>query len=88
LFHGPGINNWDMALIKNTFLTERLNLQFRAEFYNIGNHAQFLTPSGLVAYTCAVPTVTSSCVQKASSFGQVSATQPARIGQLSLKLNF
>src|SRR5215469_5720323 len=87
-FHGPGINNWDMALIKNTFLTERLNLQFRAEFYNIGNHAQFLTPSGLVAYTCAVATVTSSCVQKPSSFGQVSATQPARIGQLSLKLNF
>jgi len=72
-FHGPGINNWDVALLKNTFLTERLNLQFRAEFYNIGNHAQFLTPSGITS---------------AGNFGKVPGTQPSRIGQLSLKLNF
>jgi hypothetical protein len=87
-FHGPGINNWDMALLKNTQLTERLNLQFRAEFFNIFNHAQFLNPSGLVSYTCVTVTDNASCSQNTSSFGQVTAAQPPRIGQLSLKLNF
>lgn len=37
----PGVNNWDMGLIKNTAVTERVNVQFRAEFFNIWNHAQF-----------------------------------------------
>ena len=89
-FHGPGINNWDMALLKNTQLTERFNLQFRAEFFNIFNHAQFIIPgaNGLVSFTCTNPAVSSSCSQNSSSFGQATQTQPGRIGQLSLKLNF
>jgi hypothetical protein len=72
-FHGPGINNWDMAIIKNTAITESINLQFRGEFFNLFNHAQFLTPNGIL---------------NSSSFGTVPGTLPARIGQLSLKLNF
>jgi len=87
-FHGPGINNFDMALLKNTYLTERVNLQFRAEFFNIFNHAQFLTPSGLVSFSCSDPANTATCTQNSSSFGQITAAQPPRIGQLSLKLNF
>ena len=50
-FHGPGINNWDIALLKNTTITERFSLQFRAEFFNIFNHTQFLTPSGITGLT-------------------------------------
>jgi hypothetical protein len=72
-FHGPGINNFDFALLKSTYLTERMDLQFRVEFYNIFNHAQFLTPSGIMP---------------AASFGQVPGARDPRIGQLSLKLNF
>jgi hypothetical protein len=71
-FHGPGQNNWDIALSKSTILTERTNLQFRAEFFNVFNHAQFLTPSGILSGT----------------FGQVTQAAAPRIGQLSLKLNF
>jgi Carboxypeptidase regulatory-like domain len=90
-FHGPGTNNWDFALLKSTQLTERVNLQFRAELYNLFNHTQFILPgsSGLVSYSC--PSGTTSpvgCVQNASSFGQVTAAAQPRIGQLSLKLNF
>ncbi|HEY0703204.1 MAG TPA: carboxypeptidase regulatory-like domain-containing protein [Candidatus Acidoferrales bacterium] len=81
-FHGPGVNNWDFALLKNTAITERFNLQFRAEFFNIFNHTQFLTPSGLVSYN---PT---TLAQNPSTFGQVTQAAPPRIGQLSLKLNF
>ena len=87
-FHGPGINNWDFALLKNTQLTERLNLQFRAELFNVFNHAQFITPSGLVSFSCTNVTETSTCTQNAGSFGEVTQAQQPRIGQLSLKLNF
>jgi hypothetical protein len=72
-FNGPGINNWNMAFHKDTALTERVNLQFRADFFNIFNHAQFATPLG----------ITSGAV------GQVTATSLLnRTAQLSLKLNF
>ncbi len=71
-FHGPGVNNWDFAVLKNTQLNERFTLLFRAELFNIWNHAQFLGPSGVTS----------------SSFGSVSFAAPPRIAQLSLKLNF
>ena len=80
-FHGPGINNWDFALLKNTMITERFNLQFRAEFFNIFNHTQFLGPSGVTGFG---PTGAAT----SSSFGVVAGAAQPRIGQLSLKLNF
>ena len=82
-FHGPGINNWDFALIKDTKITERFNLQFRGEFFNLFNHAQFLTPSGITGFAGTNFTTPTS-----GSFGQVPGTLPGRIGQLSLKLLF
>src|SRR2546428_9466446 len=45
-FHGPGIANWDLGLMKNVQLTEAKQLELRAEFYNIFNHAQFGSPEG------------------------------------------
>jgi Carboxypeptidase regulatory-like domain len=71
-FHGPGINNWDMALLKTTQINERFNFQIRAELYNVWNHAQFLTPSGITT----------------NSFGLVPGARDPRIGQLSVKFNF
>ena len=59
-FHGPGINNWDIALLKDTAITERFGLQFRAEFFNIFNHAQFLTPSGITSFNRSTGVATSS----------------------------
>lgn len=40
-FYGPGLNNWDMALLKDTKLTETKTLQFRFEAFNVWNHTQF-----------------------------------------------
>ena len=45
---GPGALNLDVSIIKNTKITERLNTQFRAEFFNVLNHTQFAGPSGVV----------------------------------------
>ena len=48
---GPGTFNWDLSFIKNTRVHERVNLQFRAEAFNILNKPQFNNPgeSGALA---------------------------------------
>jgi carboxypeptidase family protein/TonB-dependent receptor-like protein len=46
--YGPGFWNIDFSLTKDTKITERLNLQLRAEFFNIFNHPQFALPSGVI----------------------------------------
>jgi hypothetical protein len=40
-FHGPGVNNFDLGLLKNIRLRARLAVQLRGEFFNAFNHAQF-----------------------------------------------
>jgi hypothetical protein len=42
---GPGINNWDISLLKDFKFTESKSLQFQASFFNAFNHVQFLGPS-------------------------------------------
>jgi Carboxypeptidase regulatory-like domain len=75
-FHGPGINNWDLALHKNTLIGERMALEFRAEFFNVFNHAQFIGPGS----------VTGEITD--GGFGQVTSARDGRIGQLALKFSF
>jgi hypothetical protein len=83
-FHGPGVNNWDFAVLKNTQLTERFNLQFRAELFNMWNHTQFIAPSqaGISNFDPV------SHVSTTGSFGSITKANDPRIGQVSLKLNF
>jgi hypothetical protein len=45
---GPGLADLDISLFKNTGLSERTNLQFRAEFFNVLNRANFGTPNAIV----------------------------------------
>jgi len=75
-FTGPGLFDIDFGLLKNIPLRgERLNLQFRAEYFNILNRANFANPNS---------TVTSA------GFGTITSTgsNNPRIGQLALKLLF
>jgi hypothetical protein len=72
-FHGPGINNWDMGILKDLKLTESKSLQFRAEFFGLFNHAQFSNPSGNIID---------------SNFGFVTSSSGERIGQVALKFLF
>jgi len=83
-FHGPGVNNWDFAVLKNTQLHEHFVLQFRAELFNIWNHAQFIAP-GSIGISNFDPV---SHLSTTGSFGSITRAAPPRIAQLSLKLNF
>jgi hypothetical protein len=48
VYSGPGLADVDFSLFKNTAITERTNLQFRAEFFNLLNRANFGTPNATV----------------------------------------
>jgi len=71
---GPGVNNADLALLKTTRITEHKELQFRAEFFNAFNHAQFYVPDGNIT--------------DGPTFGQVAKARDPRLIQLALKLLF
>jgi hypothetical protein len=47
---GPGLATWDFSALKETAIRERLNLQFRAEIFNLLNRANFNTPN-LIVFT-------------------------------------
>jgi hypothetical protein len=45
-FVGPAMNNFNLALLKDTKIKNTKELQFRAEAFNVFNRAQFDNPSG------------------------------------------
>ncbi len=71
---GPSINNFDFALHKDTPITEKVRAEFRAEFFNIFNHAQFVVPDGNFT--------------DGSTFGEVLKARDPRLIQFALKLSF
>ena len=75
-FYGPGMDNYDMALLKNFHLTESKSLQFRIEAFNAFNHAQFFGPQAVDGNI------------DSSTFGQVVNAAPPRLVQLGAKFVF
>ena len=45
ILEGPGFKNVDFSMFKNFGITERVKLQFRAEFFNLLNTPQFNVPN-------------------------------------------
>jgi len=72
---GPSISQTDLSIIKKTHLTERVNTEFRAEFFNAWNHTQFLTPDG-------------NFTNLGSTFGTVQKARDPRLVQFALKVLF
>jgi hypothetical protein len=54
LLFGPGYFTWDTGLVKNTAITERVNLEFRAEFFNVLNHPTFGNPANNISVPATV----------------------------------
>ena len=74
---GPGIATWDFSLMKDTSIHDRFTSQFRAEFFNLLNRANFNTPN-LIAFTPAGVSPTAGIVTNTAT--------TARQVQLALKL--
>jgi hypothetical protein len=82
IMRGPGYVDTDFGVLKNTRINERFNLQFRAELFNIFNHANFAPPSGTIYNAGVVPTPNATGTQLTSIVGN------ARQTQFSMKLIF
>ena len=80
---GPGLATWDFSVLKNTRIRESLNLQFRAEIFNLLNRANFNTPN-LIVFTPPTATNTSGLSGTAGAITSTSTT--ARQVQFALKL--
>jgi hypothetical protein len=78
---GPGINNFDVSVQKITPLGESMHVEFRAEFFNIFNHAQFLNPDGNISDGIASGGST-------GDFGFIKHTRDPRQIQFALKFAF
>jgi hypothetical protein len=91
---GPRLNELDFSAAKTSKITESLNLQFRAEFFNLLNHTNFLTPNEVVyssapAVTTAggVETITPSAISPTAGVVTATATTSRQI-QFGAKLQF
>ncbi len=73
ILRGPRFFNTDFAVIKNTPILERVNLQFRAEFFNLWNNVNFSAPNA---------------TRSSQQFGRITSAGDPRILQFALKLVF
>ena len=70
---GPGLAQWDFSAFKNIPLAESKNLQFRAEFFNLFNRANFQLPNSDISST---------------TFGQIQQALEPRLIQFAMKFVF
>lgn len=71
---GPGLQNWDISILKDFRFHERMRLQFRTEMFNAFNNVNFNNPGNT---TFGQP-----------AFGVITGTERARIMQFGLKLYY
>jgi hypothetical protein len=86
---GPGLEDLDFSLVKNTAIHERVRTQFRVEYFNILNHTNFTTPNPVVFSTGPTPSKPSSAAALSPTAGVMTATATAsRQLQFALKVQF
>ena len=88
LFRAPFQERFDVALAKQFKITERVNFQFRADFFNIFNHPSFDAPNNSVSLSNGGNPPTFSTPQN-STLGLIQHTIGSpRFIQLSIHLGF
>jgi hypothetical protein len=88
---GPGYADWDVSLLKSTQLTARTRLQFRAEFFNVLNHANLSLPNEVVYSNGPTQgtTATQTTAAALGTPGVITATaNTSRQIQLAVKILF
>jgi len=69
LLFGPGDIVFDVSVLKDTAITERLKAQFRAEFFNMPNHANFNNPGANISVAATLGRITSAGDPRQIQFG-------------------
>jgi Carboxypeptidase regulatory-like domain len=95
IYRGPFQQNWDFSLIKHLKLSERQDLRFAADFFNLWNHPNFGTPLVTDIETAVCQAGVSGCPSNgilpasATPFGHiVNTTGTPRLIQFSLRWSF
>jgi hypothetical protein len=86
-FYGPSYSQIDFSILKKIPLTERTNLDFRAEFFNLFNHPNFDEPNATWGLTAA-DTVFPSFGQVFNTLGRTLGVGTSRQIQFALRFNF
>jgi hypothetical protein len=95
--YGPGFSNVDLALVKNTKITERFNLQIRADGFDVLNHPNYGQPGGSGGFLAASlqPSFASNPGNQFTTFSTINSTRfptgdsgSSRQIQLAVKLQF
>ena len=87
----PGFTEWDLSLLKNLQITEKVRMQFRTEFFNILNHTNLQTPNEVVFSSGPTQGTTANRAAAAvlsPTAGVVTAASASRQIQFGLKLLF
>ncbi|HEX4167465.1 MAG TPA: TonB-dependent receptor [Bryobacteraceae bacterium] len=80
--NGPGVDNWDISLLKTIPVGEKRRFEFRSEFFNVANHANFL-------FAAPGPqNSNNSTVLGTPTFGYVTAARSPRQIQFGLKFYY
>ena len=87
---GPGRDNWNLSLYKNFVFSESRgsSLQFRAEFFNIWNHTQWIGDNQNGGISTNASFLKDGSLDPTSNFGHVTSAYDPRTIQLALKLFF
>jgi hypothetical protein len=76
IFHGPGIDNFDMQIGKNLAVSESKSFEIRVEAFNVFNHAQFYGPASVDGEV------------NDPNFGSVVSAAAPRLVQAAVKFHF
>ena len=94
IWRGPGFRNWDLSVTKSWRFGERVSTQFRAEFFNVLNHPEFVNAAGGPAHFLNNDPGSGAGMGYGSNTPDVAATNPVfgsggpRSIQLGLKVIF
>jgi hypothetical protein len=75
-FSGPGLENMDATLSRTLHMKEKRTIEFRAEAFNLANHAQFFGAAAVQGNISS------------GSFGDAVSAMPPRLLQLALRCGF
>ncbi len=81
IIRGPGINKWDLSIIKAMPVREKTRLEFRCELYNAFNHTQFSALDTAARFDAAGNQIN-------PRFGEFTAARNPRLMQFALRLSF